>query len=174
MTPPAHAVQVFDSDDRLVLAVSRYLAEGLCAGCTCIVLVSIEHREGIEAQLRAMALNPDELASEYRYVSVDARLALASFMSENRLDPQRFHQNMGLLIRQAASRGQPVRILDELVALLALDGKTGEAVRLEELWNELSRHHNFTRLCAYPREVFAQDPKLLKRVCALHSHVING
>src|SRR6185295_3707505 len=37
----------------------------------------------------------------------------------------------------------------EMVAVLVSDGRHAEAIRLEELWNELQRHRPFSLLCAY-------------------------
>ena len=78
----------------------------------------------------------------------------STFMKDGQLDSQRFHRDMGLLMRQAASRGQPVHATGNLVSLLMEDGLATTALRLEELWNELSRHHNFTMLCGYARAPF--------------------
>ena len=88
-------------------------------------------------------------------------------------DQQRFHSNVGLLIRQAAARGQPVRIFGEMVAVLATMGRMDAAIRLEELWNELSRQEDFALFCGYPAAAFRSDHRLRSRVCALHDHVIS-
>ena len=119
-----------------------------------------------------MGLNPDALAAEYRYIALDVHLILLSFMSDEGPDQQRFHQNMGLLMRQAASRGQPVRVFGEMVSLLAEDGQVQAAIRLEELWNELSRHQNFTLFCAYRMGPLLNDIKTQTLIRAIHSHAL--
>src|SRR5262245_20165900 len=159
MTQAAHFVQFYDADDDLIDAVGRFVHEGIDADATCVVLATSTHRELIAARLKALGLNPHALAAEYRYIALDAHLILLSFMSDDGPDQQRFHQNMGLLMRQAASRGQPVRVFGEMVSLLTEDGRVQDAIQLEELWNELSRHQNFTLFCAYRKTPYVNDIK---------------
>jgi KaiC/GvpD/RAD55 family RecA-like ATPase len=172
MTHSAHFVQLFDADDALVDAVSRFVHEGIEADWTCVVLATTAHRELIAARLQSMGLDPAALAAEYRYIALDAHLILLSFMSEEGPDQQRFHQNMGLLMRQAASRGQPVRVFGEMVGLLTEEGRAKSAIRLEELWNELSRQQNFTLFCAYPMAPLVNDLRTRTLIRALHTHVV--
>lgn len=172
MTSAAHFVKFYEADDNLIDAVSRFVHEGIVADGTCVVLATSAHRELIGARLQGMGLNPDALAAEYRYIALDVHLILLSFMSDEGPDQQRFHQNMGLLMRQAASRGQPVRVFGEMVSLLAEDGQVQAAIRLEELWNELSRHQNFTLFCAYRMGPLLNDIKTQTLIRAIHSHAL--
>ena len=172
MNHAAHFVQFFDADDRLVRGVSRFIGEGLESNCTCIAIGTSEHREAIAAELRRRGLDPVSLEAEYRYISLDARHLLSIFMRHGQPDQQLFHQAMGQLIRQAAARGQPVRVFGEMVAVLAAENRRDAVIRLEELWNELSRHHSFTLFCAYPVTAFAGDLRSQTLVCAIHGHVV--
>jgi len=172
MNHAAHFVQFFDADDRLVRGVSRYIGEGLESNCTCVVIGTPEHRESIEIELRRRGLDPAALEAEYRYISLDAQHMLTKFMREGRPDQQLFHEIMGMLIRQVGARGQPIRVFGEMVALLAAANNRDAVIRLEELWNELSRHHSFTLFCAYPVHAFAGDMRSQTLVCAIHGHVV--
>lgn len=174
MTHAPHFVQFYADDHRLIDAVSRFVQEGIAIDSTCVVIATAQHQQQIDASLRAAGLNPTALAAEYRYIALDAHLILLSFMSDDGPDQQRFHQNMGLLMRQAASRGQPVRVFGEMVSLLVEDGHVQEAIHLEELWNELSRHQNFTLFCAYKQAVIANDLKTQTLIRAIHSHVLEA
>jgi hypothetical protein len=168
-----HLVQFFGADDRLVATVSRYLCEGLRAGDTCVVVVTEDHRDGIEAHLIAAGLDPGALSAEYRYILLDADDMLATFFDPaTGLDTQRFHRDFGLLIRQASARGQPVRIFGEMVDLLVEQDQPTVAIQLEELWNELSRQHNFSLFCAYAVSAFTEDPRYRKLLHGAHSHVL--
>ena len=168
----AHFVQFFNEDERLVETVARFVRDGIEAGSTCVVLATNAHREQIAARLEILGLEPERLAAAYRYISIDADLALQSFMGEDGPDQQRFHHNMGLLLRQAAARGQPVHVFGEMVAILATQGRARAAIRLEELWNELSRYHTFRLFCGYPLAAFEGDVRSRAIVCANHSHVV--
>lgn len=171
-----HYVQFFDGDDDFVHAAGRFVQQGIATGCTCIVVVTPVHHEQIDVRLRALGLDPAALASEYRYITLNAQSMLATLVRDGKLDQQRFHHEMGQLIRQAASRGQPVYALGEMVSLLMEQGLPATAIRLEELWNELSRHYSFTLFCAYARNTLAGDScnSVFKQICAVHSHVITA
>lgn len=164
----AHFVQFYQTDDALTAAAGRYLHDAIGANCTCVSLTTAAHREHIEARLRAMGLAPDALAAAYRYITLDAQLVLDSFMIDGCADRQRFHRSMGLLIRQAAARGQPVRVFSEIVPLLIASGQRRCAIEVEDLWNELTRLHNFSLCCAYFQAAFVNDEFTRAKLCALH------
>jgi hypothetical protein len=172
MNHAAHFVQFFEADDRLVRGVSRFIGEGLESSCTCVSIATPEHRARIDEQLRGRGLDPAALEADYRYIPLDAAETLAKLTRNGVLDQQLFHEVMGLLVRQAACRGQPVRVFGEMVAVLAGVGRRDAVIRLEELWNELSRHHSFTLYCAYPLSAFAGDLRSQTLVCAIHGHVV--
>jgi hypothetical protein len=173
MTEAAHILQVFGDDRRLVDAVTRFMREGIESGATCVVIATPEHRRQIEAGLREAGSDPATLAAQYRYICLDAATMLSTFSVDGRPDRARFHKNLGLLIRQAASRGQPVRIFGEMVNNLAANGAhIAAAFQLEELWNELSRQHTFTLFCAYPHSCLTDEPRNRRLLHALHSHTL--
>jgi hypothetical protein len=153
--------------------VSSFVRDSLEAGGTCIVVATGAHRAAIAARLTALGLDPAAFAAAYRYISVDAALTLQKFMLESGPDPQRFHQHLGLLLRQAAAGGRPVHVYGEMVGLLAERGQMSAVIRLEELWNELSRYHTFRLFCGYPEAPFAADERSRAQVCATHGHVVH-
>jgi hypothetical protein len=51
------------------------------------------------------------------------------------------------------------------------EGKTDEAIRLEQLANELAQHYDIDFLCPYPWPHGEQDPSAFNKVCAEHSVV---
>ncbi|MEO7861228.1 MAG: hypothetical protein ABIU05_12435, partial [Nitrospirales bacterium] len=52
-------------------------------------------------------------------------------------------------------------------------GRSREAIRLEELWNELATRHTFSLLCGYPMSGFPDQKDHLSylQVCHAHTHV---
>jgi hypothetical protein len=163
-------VHFVDLDEDLVRVIGRFFREGFDAGATCIAIVTREHRVRIDAHLESRDFNPEKLAAAYRYIPLDADTTLASFMSGDLLDRERFHRSSRLLLAQAASLGAPVRIFGEMVTLLAERGLNHTALQLEELWNDLSREYAFTLLCCYRRTLFTGEH--YKNVCAVHSDVL--
>lgn len=173
MPKSTHIVQFFNSDEEYVSAAGAYLREGLEAGETCVAVATAEHRRQLDAYLLAAGLNPTALVAEYRYIPLQAERTLPMFFDpDTGIDRQRFHNQFNLLVSQAAARGQPVRLFGEMVSLLAEQGHAEEAIKLEELWNELSRHHSFHLFCFYKTSPFTQNPRYRKILRGLHSQMV--
>jgi hypothetical protein len=163
-------VQFFDGDDDLTDSVARFAQEAFEINATCLVIGTAEHRKTIQQNLAAAGLPVDQLISSYQYIALDAYRTLAGFMVNDRPDRERFHSVMDLLIRQAGSRGQPVWIFGEMVALLAARGRLAAALQLEEHWNELTRAHDFTLFCAYLESDIQYDVAVRRRIASIHSY----
>jgi hypothetical protein len=58
-----------------------------------------------------------------------------------------------------------------MVNVLWKDGLTGAAIRLETLWNELARSHDFKLLCGYSMGNVYQDA-CLGEITRHHSHLV--
>lgn len=173
MNCSTHHVHVFRHDRPLITTVARFVCDGLRADETCIVCATPDHRDQLAELLRAEGLDPVALEAEYRYVPLDAKRTLASFYEpRSGINHMRFHRNVDQLLRQASSRGQPVRIFGEMVTLLLDQNRPNVAIELEELWNELSRQHNFSLLCTYPTNDFTRNPRYQKLLRAIHSHAV--
>jgi len=173
MSNSAHIVQFFRSDDEYVRAAGSFLREGLVSGETCVAVATAEHHRKLDGYLRDIGLEPDTLSAEYRYVPLQAEQLLPTFFdAHSGIDQQRFHHQLNQLIIQAASRGQPVRLFGEMVSLLAEQGHPGLAIQLEELWNELSRQHNFSLFCSYKVSPFTENPRYRKLLHSIHTQVM--
>jgi len=173
MNCSTHLVHVFSHDEPLAAAVAHYVCEGLRAGETCVVCITAEHRTCLDGQLRGAGLNPTALEAEYRYIPLDAERTLATFYDPRTgIDRMRFHQNIDQLLRQAAARGQPVRIFGEMASLLLSQSRPEDAIESEELWNELSRQHNFTLMCTYPTSEFTRNARYRQLLRGVHSHAV--
>ena len=64
-----------------------------------------------------------------------------------------------------------MRAYGEMVDVLWQDGLTSAALRLETLWNELTRTQDFSLLCGYAMRIFYKQAGM-REICAQHSHVI--
>jgi hypothetical protein len=105
---------------------------------------------------------------------LDAREVLATFMEDGQPDAERFNHSVPAAIARVV-RGldkRTVRAYGEMVDLLWKDGLTTAAVRLEMLWNQLARTHDFSLLCGYSMGNFYKDAAV-EDICAQHSHVIS-
>lgn len=174
MSKSAHIVQFFRSDEEYVRAAGRYLHEGLAAGDTCVAVMTAAHHRQLDEYLFEVGLNTGALSAEYRYIPLQAEQLLPTFFDARAgIDRERFHRQFNQLMSQAAARGQPVRLFGEMVSLLAEQGRPAAAIQLEELWNELSREHNFTLFCWYKASPFTDNPRFRRLLRSIHSHVMD-
>ena len=176
--PHAHSVQFYEDDSVLLEGVSQKIGSALGAGGVGIVIATGAHRDALAQRLAAWGVNVDVATSTGRYVTLDAAETLASFMVNGWPDEDRFSTLIGGAIVQATiatkQKHPQVAAFGEMVALLWAEGETDAAIRLEQLWNNLSQRHTFSLHCAYPMAGFANDGHgdQLRMVCAEHSQVI--
>jgi excisionase family DNA binding protein len=174
MGPSDHVAQLYEADTFLADTVADYLAAGLRAGDTALVIATPAHREQIEERLRAGGEDVDAARDSGRYVALDAAETLASFLVDGEPDVERFREVVGGVVARAAADGRPVRAFGEMVGLLAAAGKDAAAIRLEGLWNELGRAHVFSLVCGYPlAKLGAVAPsQLVDDVAASHTRIV--
>jgi PAS domain S-box-containing protein len=168
-----HAVQFYESDDFLRDTVADFVGNGLVAGEPVIVIATAQHRRAFAEALAGRGLDVAEAEASGDLVMLDARETLATFMSGLMPDAQRFRESVGGVIGRTARGRQQCRAYGEMVDLLWRDGNPDGAIRLEELWNDLSEYYAFNLLCAYPMGNFYSESHAehFEEVCRTHSHV---
>jgi len=171
-----HAVQFYENDSALVEAVAHHIGSALDAGDTTIVVATKAHRKALAEELCQRGIHLAAAREEGRYTELDASELLASFMVNGWPDKQRFAQTVGAIVAKAEAEARPehrVAIFGEMVAVLWAAGHREAAVRLEELWNDLSRRHRFSLLCGYPIASFnrVEHRRLFFSICGEHSRV---
>ena len=170
-----HAVRFYDTPESLCRIVAEFLGEGLVTGQPALVIATPEHGAGIVAELRARHFDTDEMQASGDLLVLDAREVMSTFMEDGRPDPARFHQSVPAAIAKvcAGRTDCTVRAYGEMVDLLWKDGLTTAAVRLEMLWNQLARTHDFSLLCGYSMGNFYKDAAV-EDICGQHSHVVSA
>jgi PAS domain S-box-containing protein len=170
----AHVLQFYEDDHALVHSIHRWTTDALEAGRAAVVIATRAHLAALAVRLRGEGMDPAALASEGRYVALEAAEALAGLMVEGWPDPGRFAELVVGPIARAARGGRGVQAFGEMVALLALAGRFDAAVHLEELWSAVVRDRRVPVLCAYPMAAFRQDAdgEPFRRLCAQHTRVV--
>ena len=168
-----HAVQFYRDDDSLVTIVSKFLAEGFTQNQPGLVIVTPEHRASLEAALTAHRLDVTRMKKLGDLVLLDARETLDTFMVDAMPHPRLFMHVIGRMLEEIARihPGRTVRAFGEMVNVLWKDGLTAAAIRLETLWNELAKSHDFKLLCGYSSENLYQDATV-GQITGQHSHLI--
>jgi signal transduction histidine kinase len=177
-----HAVQFYYDDRFLIEALSDFVLGALEGGRCAVVVATQEHRFDCAERLREKGVDLTQAIEQGRYVAMDASDTLERFMVNGSPDPKVFAEILSDIISTSSACVIPesnnakakVAIFGEMVALLLERGQIRAALRLEQLWNELSKHHSFELLCAYRISSFdrATHRELFQRICAEHDVVI--
>jgi hypothetical protein len=174
IAPSEHFAQFYKSDSALNESLARFVAAGLKAGESVIVVATPEHLRELARCLAQRAVDLQAAVAEDRYITVDAEIGLASFMVQNWPDDQRFSHFVEHLIRRAAVNNRRVRVFGEMVALLWAGGQAAATVRLEHLWQQFCKTHSFSLFCAYPKAGFTKDPTdSFAQICAAHTQILS-
>ena len=101
---------------------------------------------------------------------IDADAMLDELLVDGAPDRARFSAHVGTALEQAGAGDVLVRAYGEMVDILWRDGRESAALRLEEMWNELTTGRRFSLLCAYRMGNFYRETGFdgLRTVCGLH------
>jgi uroporphyrinogen-III synthase len=174
----SHAVQFYTDDTFLLDGLCEFVRDALTEGEPVVLVVTKKHRNGLTKRLRECGVDVSEAMKTNRVMVLDAAETLSKFMDGKSPNQRRFFSVVGSIIRRAESHGdikhKRVAVFGEMVALLWAEKKFEAAIRLEQLWNELSKTHFFYLRCAYPVSGFQGKLKgePYAAVCAEHSTVI--
>jgi MEDS: MEthanogen/methylotroph, DcmR Sensory domain len=173
IAPCEHIAQFYEHDGVLIDTLSEFVAGGINAGESVIVIATRQHIEAIDVRLNSTGVNVAITRLTDQYITMVADEVLEKFMVKQWPDDQLFFDFVTRLIERARSDGRPVRAFGEMVALLWERGDVAATVRLEFLWNNLRQNNAFSLFCAYPRAGFTEDAsKSMNQICAAHSRVI--
>lgn len=177
--PEQHFVQLYGADDKLLTRhVSRYLAEGVRRGDGLVLIATPGHAEAIVRDLSERSTDAEQALAEGRLLVLDAQQTLDRFLVNGTPDRSRFRSVVGAALQAARTRSLTgrLRAFGEMVALLWTSGQRAEAIRLEELWNELLAGSDCSLFCAYPINLSDSGSPTdgLDSVLASHTHMLAG
>ena len=173
--PHDHEVQFYSEDAALLGNWIPFIISSLKAGNKTVVVATRQHRQAILQQLHANEPECITAIGQGLYIALDAAETLSAFMEDSGPNRKQFRSTFDPLVRcaetHAEARPKRVVVFGEMVAVLLAQGKTRDAIQLEQLWNELLRDHCFILRCAYPA-TYAQKGELYGGVCAEHSAML--
>jgi hypothetical protein len=173
IAPSEHIAQFYEHDSMLLDTLTGFVGGGVESGESSIVIATRQHLRALEERLNATGVNVTMRRLTDQYITVLAEDALETFMVKNWPDDERFSKFVMGLIERAGAGGRPVRAFGEMVALLWARGDIAATIRLEYLWNKISKSQAFSLFCAYPKTGFTEDASTsMAEICAAHSRVI--
>ena len=177
-THGGHVVQLYADDGFLIDVLSRFIGGALAVGDAAVVIATSSHRTELERRLSANGVDTGKAAIQGRYIVLDANETLPKIMVDGAVDETRFNEIVSEALNKAESsvarkRGR-IAVFGELVALLWAGGRPAEAIRVEQLWNDLGKGHSFSLLCAYPIAVCSSKRHIeaFLKMCGEHSSVV--
>jgi len=168
-----HAVQFYKDDDSLISLVAKFLAEGFTLSQPGVIIATPEHRVAIEDALESLQLDVTRMKQLGDLVVLDAREVLDTILADGMPHAHLFEHVLGTMLQQVARihPNRTIRAYGEMVNVLWKDGLTAAAIRLETLWNELAKSHDFKLLCGYSMGNFYKDAAV-GEITRHHSHLL--
>jgi signal transduction histidine kinase len=169
-----HIVQFYEDDEYLSSVLTDFLGRGVASGEPLLVIATEAVWRSVQGRLASEGFDVESLRASRRLVVADAQSTLERFLVEGLPDRELFNAAMGELVEGLRPRGRRtvgIRAFGEMVHLLARDGRSQAAILLEELWNDFSRRHALTLLCAYGLQAFDDqaDRQAFERICQAHT-----
>lgn len=172
---------VFHSDETALLdAYASFVGSALEAGHPAIFVAVPSRLQQLEQRLKARGLNSDCAIKEGRYIPLNVAEVLSTYVTDGRFDEDRFLGVATSVLMKAASAtvGTHVRIAacGDGACTLWKENTLEATIRVEQLWDQLTKTYNLDVLCGYllPVAGHDQDSEAFKRICAEHSFVHPG
>jgi DNA-binding response OmpR family regulator len=172
-----HEVAFYADDDSVVDGYARFIESALKSGNAVIVVVTEAHRTRLFPRLEADGVNVPAAVEQGSYIPLDAADALSRLTVNDMPDPVRCAKVIGDLIMGAGKgvKGQHgrVAVCGEISSILLSGGKAEGAIKLEHLWDEITRGYDVQTLCGYLSSAFPnkENNPIFEGICAEHSAV---
>ena len=170
-----HYVQFYESDAFLEPRIADFIAPALQGEDAAVLIATPEHRSSVERLLSERGFSLPKLARAGRFFSIDAEEMLSRFMTGNSPDEKIFHREIGALLDKATlGRRRHVHGFGEMVGLLCAGKNHDAAIKVEGMWNDLSRTYPLSLLCAYPMKDLCgtSASEAFHHICQAHSDVL--
>lgn len=167
-----HIVQFFDSDESRADNVASFLADGHRAGEPMVVIVRPVNWALITERLELLGVPLQSALAKGTLVVKDANQTLEEISRFGSPDAAAFDAVVGKAVTTLSRRGR-VRAYGEMVDMLAQRGELTDALKLEQLWNDLGARAPIFLMCGYSAAHFvsAGTHRALLDICKSHSGV---
>jgi MEDS: MEthanogen/methylotroph, DcmR Sensory domain len=165
-----HSVGLYADDNVLIESLVEYVSAGFDNKEAVILIATPAHLQALNQALSEMGYDLDTAIKNDAYINLDAAAMLEHFMVNNWPVRDLFVNTIIPVLERAAAGNRKIRAFGEMVMLLWKRGLHGATVHLEQCWNDLTRDHDFTLLCAYHTSAFNHGlQSALQHICKAHS-----
>jgi hypothetical protein len=169
-----HLIQLYQDDGMFMNLLSGYVSGGILAGEPVVVLATQPHLDVLETRLKASGFDLFALQWQHQYIAVEANDYLQHFMVNGWPNERLFREASGNLLGEVNYKDHRVRLYTETGTVLLEQHSYGASVQLEDLWNRFVQKERLCLFCAYPGNIFRQNPNAsMHRLCGQHSKVIS-
>lgn len=170
-----HEVAFYPDDASIVDGYARFIESALIAGNAVIVVVTDSHRPSLVQRLEADGVDVAASIQQGSYVAMDAGEAMAALTVNGIPDPDRCAKVIGDVATRAAKgiQGENGRVMacGEIAPTMLLNGDAEGAVRIEQLWDEITRDYGVHTWCGYLSSAFVPNNSVSQSICGVHSEV---
>jgi len=164
--PCRHEILFCSDEAALLQGFTRFVADALNDGNAAVVWGSESHRKSLLRRLKFEGVDIDAAIQRGTYLALDA---------EEPPEPARMLEVIKGLREAAVKAGKErarVAVCGVRAGRLWAEGRTDEAMRLEQFWNGLAKSQDIDVLCAYSLPRDRDDEEALKSIRAEHSAVV--
>jgi CheY-like chemotaxis protein len=172
-----HEVHFYSDDSLFLDTCTRFLGAALSAGDAAVFIGTATHSMTLLETLHAEDPDTRTAIGQGRYVGFNAAEFISDFIANDMPDTGSFLRVVDDVI-VAARKGvegehSRVAVCSECAHILWAQGKADAAIRLEELWNQITTKYNVNILCGYSPESLRceEDSYTFRRICQEHSTV---
>ena len=148
-----HEALYYSGDAPLLNQWASVAENALSADATFLLLATDVHEDRLRAMLQTRGVNVARAVRDGRYMWLSVDESLAKFMVGDRLDETRFWNSVTAVMFSAARASTAdhpyVVACGECAPTLCSQGNAEAAIRLEQLWHEVTRTYRLDTFCAY-------------------------
>ena len=167
-----HIVQFFDTDESRADNVASFLDDGYQAGEPIVVVARPANWSLMTERLQLLGVPVQSAMANGSLVVRDANQTLDEISRSGSIDAAAFEAVVGQAVMTLGRQGR-VRAYGEMVDMLAQRGELADAIKLEELWNDLGERASLSLMCGYSAAHFVSTGthRALLEICRSHSGV---
>ena len=152
-TSRRHESLFYSSDEMLLDQWASVAENALTTDATFLLLATASHEESLRTMLQKRGVNVARAVRDGRYVALGNQGTLSQFMVGERLDETRFWNAvtsvMMNVLRGSTAEYPHIVACGECAPALCAQGNGEAAVRLEQLWDQVTRTYRLDTYCAY-------------------------